>query len=525
MGKFTVGNGQYVIYAKDSEQARQVIGQELQRVDKIREKMANLLSKDGIAMQNFMENTSEENLNIYFNDETSLIYDDPENATTKGEVRQRNIENNKLTYDLAYRYPDIQGHNADFRLAHEMGHLMLNPSNASHQKYDEKSNSRQVAGLIRRNEETGKYYGEQIQENAINLLAQLAIRENVKADDIITGKVDLSEFNSYKKCDDLVKLLAVSMRNDFDKEISFEQLAEQKIDAIITREDGSQVPANTFFYGILNDSSIIENEFDKYLGDGAWRDLNQAFEQLYDHNISKEKFDLVFKNAQGLIQEFANVRYLDKHKEAVTRNGGFNNIPNLTEKLEMIEKMTGRQFGRNEDTIPQQEDVRMPEGYSINEFGEIIRPAREEHQTQVQSQSQTQGKEESIRTSRFGTAINSNSYSQHLQPIAQRVDNKLTLKQKIAQFLQKNNLFMNMSFVENFVHKQLDILPEPTQDIRESNTTMPINRTREHFIDQLTNFGEYRNLPPIQRMSDPEKIAQMRRKMEQNQQSNDDLEK
>ena len=30
----------------------------------------------------------------------------------------------------------------------------------------------------------------------INLLAQLAIRENVKADDIITGKVDLSEFNS-----------------------------------------------------------------------------------------------------------------------------------------------------------------------------------------------------------------------------------------------------------------------------------------------------------------------------------------
>ena len=58
MGKFTVGNGQYVIYA------RQVISQELQRVDKIREKMANLLSKDGIAMQNFMENTSEENLNI-----------------------------------------------------------------------------------------------------------------------------------------------------------------------------------------------------------------------------------------------------------------------------------------------------------------------------------------------------------------------------------------------------------------------------------------------------------------------------
>jgi hypothetical protein len=35
--------------------------------------MADLLSKDGIAMQNFMENTSEENLNIYFNDIFSFI--------------------------------------------------------------------------------------------------------------------------------------------------------------------------------------------------------------------------------------------------------------------------------------------------------------------------------------------------------------------------------------------------------------------------------------------------------------------
>ena len=29
MGKFTVGNGQYVIYAKDSEKSIQVISQEL----------------------------------------------------------------------------------------------------------------------------------------------------------------------------------------------------------------------------------------------------------------------------------------------------------------------------------------------------------------------------------------------------------------------------------------------------------------------------------------------------------------
>lgn len=137
----------------------------------------------------------------------------------------------------------------------------------------------------------------------------------------------------------------------------------------------------------------------------------------------------------------------------------------------------------------------MPEGYSINEYGEIIRPAREEMQEQVQK------------------TIN-------VQPN----ETKLSLKQRVAQFLQKNNLFMNLSFVDKFVHKQLDVLPSPTQEIRETNTSTT-NRTRESFINELTNFGAYRNLPPIQRMSDPERMAQMRRKMEQNQQSNDDNER
>mgnify|MGYP004569005467 CR=1 FL=1 len=463
MGKFTVGNGQYVIYAKDSEQARQVISQELQRVDKIKEKMANLLSQDGIAMQNFMENTSEENLNIYFNDETSLIYDDPENATTKGEVRQRNIKNGKFTYDLAYRYPDIQGHNADFRLAHEMGHLMLNPSNADRQSYNQETNTRQISGLIRvpkgQEKNRSAYYGEQIQENAINLIASLAIRDEYSADDIMSGKVDVSEFNLYKKCDDLVKLLAVSMRNDFDNEMSFEQLVENKIDSFIEHSDGSKEPSNTFFYGVLNDSSIIENEFDKYMGKGAWRDLDTFITNLHNPNISKEQFDRVFKEAQGMITEFANTRMQEKYKEAVARNG--QDVPSIDNKMNMIKEMTGTEL----------------------------------EQEQAQQTANVQQNE-----------------------------SKLTLKQRVAQFLQRNNLFMNLFFLDKFVHKQLDVLPPARQETRNTNT-LTVGRTRESFINELTNFGKYRNLPPIQRMSDPERIVRMQRKMEENQQSNDDNER
>lgn len=475
MSKYSFGNGQYVVYAKSEQEARQVISQELKRFDVIKGKMANLLTENGKEWQTFMDNISEDRLNIYFNDEQSAIYD--RDLTAKGEVRQRNMSGGEFSYDLAYRYPEIEGHNANFRLAHEMGHLMLNPSKVNQQVYDKTSNSRQVAGLIRRDEETGQFYGEQIQENAINLIAQLAIRGDTNADDIITGKVDLSEFNSYKKCDDLVKLLAVSMRNDFENEMTFEQLVEQKIDSMITHQDGTQEPANTFFYGILNDSSVIENEFNKYLGRGAWRELNEAFTQLYDQNLSKEKFELIFQNAQGLIQEFANIRYQDKYKETVVRNGGFD-VPNIENKLGMISEIAGienKTIGNDniERNYSQEQNIQMPEGYSINEFGEIIRHTKEERQEQTQ--------------------------------------NKLTLKQKVAQFLQKNNLFMNVSFVDKFVHQQLDVLPEPNQEIRETNST------RGNFINELTNFGEYRNLPPIQRMSDPRRLEEMKRKMEQNQ--------
>ena len=275
-----------------------------------------------------------------------------------------------------------------------------------------------------------------------------------------------------------------------------EQLVENKIDSFIEHSDGSKEPANTFFYGVLNDSSIIENEFDKYMGKGAWRDLDTFISNLHNTNISKEQFDMVFKEAQGMIIEFANARMQEKYKEAVARNG--QSVPTIANKINMINEMTGIELEQEqfkEQIIDKNNVVQFPEGYSINEYGEIIRPARREIQEQVQ---------ESIDV--------------------QQTESKLTLKQKVAQFLQKNNLFMNLSFVDKFVHKQLDIFPARTEIVRQTNAGIA-SRTRKNFINQLTNFGAYRNLPPIQRMSNPEKIAQMRRKMEQKEQNNDDSER
>lgn len=151
---------------------------------------------------------------------------------------------------------------------------------------------------------------------------------------------------------------------------------------------------------------------------------------------------------------------------------------------------------------------------------QIENTIKENSKEEVQEQKQEKG----YKTTKFGAVIDPNSYAEHLQPISQQNENKLTLKQRVAQFLQKNNIFMNLSFVEKFIHRQLDVLPSATQETRDTSRAT-VNRTGENFINEITNFGRYRNLPPIQRMSDPEKIARMQRKIEENQQANDDNER
>lgn len=154
------------------------------------------------------------------------------------------------------------------------------------------------------------------------------------------------------------------------------------------------------------------------------------------------------------------------------------------------------EYGRNREQPQATPQVEIPEGYSINEFGEIIRPGNDVSQVQNRS-------DESL-----NNIDNINSKS---KPELQ--SNELSLKQKVARFLQKNNLFMNLSFVENFVHQQLDVLPEPMQ---QQKTAIDIlHEQKQAFDDWITGNGEYRKLPPIQRMSDPQRIENMQRKMGQ----------
>mgnify|MGYP000857112714 FL=1 len=228
-------------------------------------------------------------------------------------------------------------------------------------------------------------------------------------------------------------------------------------------------------------------------------------------NIYRE---LMNKTERGLV-----ATYLENHDtQHILQN--YSEIASLLTTPELrnnfltaVNELSQELYRRNREQTQISPPVEIPKGYSINEFGEIIRPAKDEQQPQMKKQ-----KEE--------------TKPLHSQTIIQHSKNKLSIKQKIAQFLQKNNLFMNMSFVEKFVHKQLELLPESTQNIREvavdsnkNKETKTINKTREDFINQLRNFGAYRNLPSIQRMSDSQKLEEMRRRMEQHSKESYDLER
>ena len=521
--KIQLENEKYVIYAHSEQEAQKILKMELSRFANIRKLMSELVTKDGKAYNNFITNTSNDRINIYFNDEESLIYDDPENVTTKGEVRTRTQIGNEIKYDLAYRYPVINGVDANFRLAHEMGHLMLNPSNSITMVDDEELGTTQVSGFIRYDKNTQKYTGLQIQENAINLLAQLATRGDISADNIISGKEDVSEFNNYKRCDKLVNLLAVSMRNDFDRKMSFEELVKNKIDSKIQHSDGTQEPANLFFYSILSDSKDIEKEWNRVIAQDdktyRWELIEKSFEKLHNLNLPKEQYDQIYELVQDLIVEFAEKRYQEKYKEAVNRDGK-ENVPSIDEKIEFINKMIEKEQEQEIDdeklnnveqnTENEQTGMKYGQKYSdMYENGVLVGKAPTEWiQNDMQSgyyienngEYYTNQKGEIIRpldgdivtmAGKFGYV---NQYGQivkeenlKIEKATLQAQTKLSFSQKIALFLQRNSVLMKVPFIEKYVEKRLMLLPLAQGEEKQYD----YGQSHRNFVNLISNNGKY----------------------------------
>ena len=328
-----------------------------------------------------------------------------------------------------------------------------------------------------------------------------------------------SPLSEYQYNGDILELMAKSMDLPLPQilYLAYKKDGRETLKEIYESMDGNQGK----FDGLMNNLEQIYS-IDNLLIHGYGHQL-QSQTPL---NITMQDRTIRFQGNLNIYRELMNkterelaATYLKNHDtQYILQN--YSEIASLLTTPELrnnfltaVNELSQELYRRNREQTQISPSVEIPKGYSINEFGEIIRPAKDERQPQVQKQ------KEEIKPL-------------HSQTMIQHSKNKLSIKQKIAQFLQKNNLFMNMSFVEKFVHKQLELLPESTQNIREvavdsnkNKETKTINKTREDFINQLTNFGEYRNLPSIQRMSDSQRLEEMRRRREEHTQENDDLER
>lgn len=334
-----------------------------------------------------------------------------------------------------------------------------------------------------------------------------------------SDRIPNSPLSEYQYNGDILELMAKSMDLPLPQILSlaYKKDGRETLKEIYESMDGNQGK----FDGLMNNLEQIYS-IDNLLIHGYGHQL-QSQTPL---NITMQDRTTRFHGNLNIYRELMNkterelaATYLKNHDtQYILQN--YSEIASLLTTPELknnfltaVNELSQELYRRNREQTQISLPVEIPKGYSINEFGEIIRPAKDEQQPQVQKQ-----KEE--------------TKPSHSQTMLQHSENKLSIKQRIAQFLQKNNLFMNMSFVEKFVHQQLELLPESTQDIREvavdsnkNRETKTVNKTRENFINQLTNFGEYRNLPLIQRMSDSQRLEEMRRKREEHTQENDDLER
>ena len=73
-------------------------------------------------------------------------------------------------------------------------------------------------------------------------------------------------------------------------------------------------------------------------------------------------------------------------------------------------------------------------------------------------------------------------------------ENKLSFTQRIAKFFEKHESLMNVPFINNFVRKQLDILP-PARNQTENNISTASSKEND-FINRISNNGELRKLQP-----------------------------
>lgn len=92
------------------------------------------------------------------------------------------------------------------------------------------------------------------------------------------------------------------------------------------------------------------------------------------------------------------------------------------------------------------------------------------------------------------------------------ISNKMGIKQRIANMLAQNELLRKIPFVNDFVEKHQRLLLPGGED--KLMIPSPSKTPHQRFVDKLSNMSNYSAFDKPVRMSDPEKIREMKQKMD-----------
>lgn len=402
-------------------------------------------------------------------------------------------------------------------MIHELAHFIGKPDKETiESEITSNSDRSELGGTQIFDFNTNTEYGNFFNECGADLLCEMAMTTSVQCkatnpqiksvDDIIYTNNRFQK-TDYDSLSTIARLMMVAMDNNFSNQSydrmvhSDEGLIDRQVQMINqkTGENFDVVPTNDYLYAMSGHGIHLEKQFDRFSREGNYREMCsfldgevKALQTGENHVMDKEQLKEQLLRIADMVN---NKMYILQSNNCINQEqkDAFIGRFNLVFNQALIEYDIGALT--QEDIEKTTVSMNLSKSQALNE-------------QQIPSTN--------TRTNRYGSTINPN-ITEHLQPISDSKDSKLSLKQKIAQFLQKNSLFMNMSFVDRFVHNQLDVLPPAIQGEKEEKST---NSARETFMNLISNNGEYRNLPPIQRMADPQKIEEMKKKMEQHQQEN-----
>lgn len=414
-------------------------------------------------------------------------------------------------------------------IVHELVHFMGKPDKETiENEITSGSDRSELGGTQIFDFNTNSEYGNFFNECGADLIGEIAMTTSIECRETNPQIHSASDIiytdNRYQKTDydslsTIARLMVAAMDNNFSNQ-SYDRMIHSDSGLIdrqvqmINQETGEiidTVPTNDYIYAMAGHGKHLEKQFDKYSEEGSYREMCtfldseiKALQSRDNHIVDKDKIKEQLLRMADMVN---NKMYILQSSKCISQ--------------QQRDAFVGR-FNLIFNQALQEYDIGPLTLEDIKKTVKSMNATKSRENIELETQDVRQDNED--RLTEPETIAESNDYEENLQQILQENSNKLSIKQRIAQFLQRNHIFTNVSFVDKFVHNQLDVLPQPIQETRTSNAST-MSTIKERFINELTNFGEYRNLPPIQTMSDAEKITRMQQKMSQKQEFIEDNER